>query len=216
MAPKKPCAPPAEPFMHSIYCSRYHRKNREEVNAKTRERMVRLRASDETVPPEVLAARLEARRAATKRYRERNQRKLKMKAREYRAVAAEERREAKYAVLVMPLFLTLDAGFLLARCMPNTTDTSIPQFFVEDPAYNERHIRHRVQLFLGALFIALILREREHHIMILLRSLHRVAHQDGHSIDDFLHRWPDLAAVHTNGENAESWPLAPTDGAHPR
>lgn len=46
-------------------------RNREEINAKTRERMRRLRASDETVSPEILAARLEARRAAAKRYRER-------------------------------------------------------------------------------------------------------------------------------------------------
>ncbi|KAJ7507632.1 hypothetical protein B0H11DRAFT_2218469 [Mycena galericulata] len=95
MAPKKPRAPPAEPLMHGIYCHRYYEKNREEVNHKTRERMRRLRASDVTVPPEVLAARLEARRAAARRYRERHQHRLKMKAREARAEAAEERRRVK-------------------------------------------------------------------------------------------------------------------------
>ncbi|KAJ7466740.1 hypothetical protein B0H11DRAFT_2239616 [Mycena galericulata] len=95
MPPKKPRAPPAEPLMHGIYCHRYYEKNREELNKKTRERMRRLRASDVTVPPEVLAARLEARRAAAKRYRERHQHKLKLKAREARAQAAEERRRAK-------------------------------------------------------------------------------------------------------------------------
>jgi hypothetical protein len=84
--PKKPRNPPAEPLMHSIYCARYLRKcalvafilngadlsyrNREECNQKTRERMARLRASDVTVLPEVLAARLEARRTSAKRYRE--------------------------------------------------------------------------------------------------------------------------------------------------
>ncbi|KAJ7432989.1 hypothetical protein B0H11DRAFT_2248631 [Mycena galericulata] len=112
MPSKKKRAPPAEPLMHGIYCHRYyskwvaascvslplskpHTRNREELNDKTRERMRRLRASDTTVPPEVLAARLEARRAAARRYREKNQWKLKMKAREARAAAAEERRVAK-------------------------------------------------------------------------------------------------------------------------
>ncbi|KAJ7429155.1 hypothetical protein B0H11DRAFT_1945717 [Mycena galericulata] len=95
MPPKKPRAPPAEPLMHGIYCHRYYEKNREEINEKTRDRMRRLRASDVTVPPEVLAARLEARRAAAKRYRQRHQHQLKMKAREARAQAAEERRHAK-------------------------------------------------------------------------------------------------------------------------
>ncbi|KAJ7459118.1 hypothetical protein B0H11DRAFT_2242688 [Mycena galericulata] len=102
MPPRKPRAPPAEPLMHGIYCHRYYTKNREEVNHKTKERMARLRASDVTVAPEALAARLEARRAAAKKYRERrqgcgnrNQWKLKLKARESRAAAAEERRKAK-------------------------------------------------------------------------------------------------------------------------
>ncbi|KAJ7431002.1 hypothetical protein B0H11DRAFT_1942270 [Mycena galericulata] len=80
--------------MHGIYCHRYYMKNREQVNDKTRERMRRLRASDVTVRPEVLVARLEARRAAAKAYREKNQWKLKMKARAARAAAAEERRQA--------------------------------------------------------------------------------------------------------------------------
>ncbi|KAJ7490225.1 hypothetical protein B0H11DRAFT_2229141 [Mycena galericulata] len=91
MAPKKPRATPAEPLMHGIYCHRYYEKNREQVNNKTRERMRRLRASDVTVSPEVLAARLETRRAAARRYRERHQHRLKMKAREARAEAAERK-----------------------------------------------------------------------------------------------------------------------------
>ncbi|KAJ7431295.1 hypothetical protein B0H11DRAFT_1941925 [Mycena galericulata] len=93
--PSKKRAAPAEPLMHGIYCHRYFTKNREELNKKTCERMRRLRASDVTVPPEVLAARLEARRAAARKYRERNQSKLKVKARESRAAAAEERRRVK-------------------------------------------------------------------------------------------------------------------------
>ncbi|KAJ7441811.1 hypothetical protein B0H11DRAFT_1932736 [Mycena galericulata] len=93
--PSKKRAAPAEPLMHGIYCYRYFTKNREELNKKTRERMRWLRASDVTVPPEVLAARLEARQAAARKYRERNQSKLKMKARESRAAAAEERRQVK-------------------------------------------------------------------------------------------------------------------------
>ncbi|KAJ7429238.1 hypothetical protein B0H11DRAFT_2266479 [Mycena galericulata] len=88
-------SPPAEPLMHGIYCHRYYTKNRKEVNEKTRERMRRLRASDNTIPPEVLLARLEARRASARGYRERNQWKLKMKARAARAVAAEERRQKR-------------------------------------------------------------------------------------------------------------------------
>lgn len=51
---------------HDLDC-----RNREEVNDKTRERMRRLRAADKTVPPEVLAARLEVRRTTAKKYRER-------------------------------------------------------------------------------------------------------------------------------------------------
>ncbi|KAJ7446044.1 hypothetical protein B0H11DRAFT_1930384 [Mycena galericulata] len=89
-------SPPAEPLMHGIYCHRYYTKNRKEVNEKTRERMRRLRASDNTIPPEVLLARLEARRASARGYRERNQWKLKMKARAARAVAAEERRQKSF------------------------------------------------------------------------------------------------------------------------
>lgn len=73
-------------FMGSIYSHRYYRKyvarhlpvllsdsprNREERNRKTRERMARLRAQDPTLPPEILAVRLEARREAARKYRER-------------------------------------------------------------------------------------------------------------------------------------------------
>ncbi|KAJ7720210.1 hypothetical protein DFH07DRAFT_784455 [Mycena maculata] len=95
MPSKKPRALPKEPFMHSIYCDRYRRKNREELNSKTREQMVRLWALDVTVSPEILAARLEARREAARKYREKNKHKLKMKARETHAAAAEERHAAK-------------------------------------------------------------------------------------------------------------------------
>ncbi|KAJ6592935.1 hypothetical protein B0H19DRAFT_1055596 [Mycena capillaripes] len=100
MAPKKSRNPPAEPLMHSIYCDRYLRKNREECNRKTRERMARLRASDVMVAPKVLAARLEARRAAAKKYREKcscviETNVLRIKAREARARAANERQAAK-------------------------------------------------------------------------------------------------------------------------
>ncbi|KAJ7502405.1 hypothetical protein B0H11DRAFT_1906988 [Mycena galericulata] len=96
MPSKKKRGSPAEPLMHGIYCHRYYTKNREQVNEKTRERMRRLRASDVTVPPEVLATRLEARRAAARKYRERNQWKLKLKAQESRAAAAEEHRRVNH------------------------------------------------------------------------------------------------------------------------
>ncbi|KAJ7181395.1 hypothetical protein C8R43DRAFT_941240 [Mycena crocata] len=95
MPPKKARAAPAEPLMHGIYCYRYYRKNLEACRGKTRERMARLRATDAFVAPEVLAARLEARRAAAQKYREKNKQKLALKAREARAAAAEQRREAK-------------------------------------------------------------------------------------------------------------------------
>jgi hypothetical protein len=97
MAAPKPAPKPRKPlsyddmlnrqFMGSIYSGRYYRKyaffigipvctqntyfrNREQRNAQTRERMVRLRAKDHTVPPEVLQARLDARRQAAHKYRE--------------------------------------------------------------------------------------------------------------------------------------------------
>jgi hypothetical protein len=75
-------------------------RNRERRNEETRERMARLRAQDATVAPEVLEARLAARREAACKYREkcvlvnptsaspphttRNRRTLKFKAREMR------------------------------------------------------------------------------------------------------------------------------------
>ncbi|KAJ7086808.1 hypothetical protein B0H15DRAFT_950322 [Mycena belliarum] len=95
MPPKKARAPPSDPMMHAIYCYRYYTKNQDDCKRKTRERMARLRASDETVPPEVLAARLEKRRAAARKYREKNKRKLAIKASDARALAAEQRREMK-------------------------------------------------------------------------------------------------------------------------
>ncbi|KAJ7260024.1 hypothetical protein B0H12DRAFT_1069918 [Mycena haematopus] len=70
-------------------------RNRDEVNRKTRERMAWLRALDVTVAPEVLAARLEARRATAKKYREKHQWTLKMKAREARACTAAEQEAAR-------------------------------------------------------------------------------------------------------------------------
>ncbi|KAJ7826541.1 hypothetical protein B0H13DRAFT_2374339 [Mycena leptocephala] len=82
-------------FMGSIYSHRYYRKNRAERNRKTREQMARLRAQDATLPPEMLAARLEARREAARKYRERNRRQIAIKAREARAKAAEERAKAR-------------------------------------------------------------------------------------------------------------------------
>ncbi|KAJ7847100.1 hypothetical protein B0H14DRAFT_2583747 [Mycena olivaceomarginata] len=64
MAAPKPAPKPRKPlsyddtlnrqFMGSIYSGRYYRKNREQRNAQTRERMARLRAKDHTVPPEEL------------------------------------------------------------------------------------------------------------------------------------------------------------------
>ncbi|KAJ7810010.1 hypothetical protein B0H14DRAFT_2607636 [Mycena olivaceomarginata] len=80
MAAPKPAPKPRKPlsyedtlnrqFMGSIYSGRYYRKNREQRNAQTRERMARLRAKDHTVPPEVLQARLDARQEAARKYRE--------------------------------------------------------------------------------------------------------------------------------------------------
>ncbi|KAJ7646086.1 hypothetical protein DFH06DRAFT_1136232 [Mycena polygramma] len=74
-------------FMGAIYSHRYYRKNREQRNTQTRERMARLRRQDSTVPPDVLEARLAARREAARKYREKNKRTLKLKAREQRAAA---------------------------------------------------------------------------------------------------------------------------------
>ncbi|KAJ7893227.1 hypothetical protein B0H13DRAFT_2339815 [Mycena leptocephala] len=66
-------------------------RNRDERNRQTRERMARLRAQDAMVAPDVLAARLAARREAACKYREKNRRKIALKARETRARAAQER-----------------------------------------------------------------------------------------------------------------------------
>ncbi|KAJ6460708.1 hypothetical protein C8R47DRAFT_1226211 [Mycena vitilis] len=44
--------------------------NHEQRNAATRARMARLRAQDATLPPDVLEARLAARREAARKYRE--------------------------------------------------------------------------------------------------------------------------------------------------
>ncbi|KAJ7906655.1 hypothetical protein B0H13DRAFT_2333285 [Mycena leptocephala] len=66
-------------------------RNRDERNRQTRERMARLRAQDAVVAPDVLAARLAARREAARKYREKNRRKIALKARETRARAAQER-----------------------------------------------------------------------------------------------------------------------------
>ncbi|KAJ6509360.1 hypothetical protein C8R47DRAFT_1065614 [Mycena vitilis] len=74
-------------YMGSIYSHRYYRKNREQRNEATRARMARLRAQDKTLPPDVLMARLAARREAARTYREKNRRKLRVKAREMRAEA---------------------------------------------------------------------------------------------------------------------------------
>ncbi|KAJ6457194.1 hypothetical protein C8R47DRAFT_1082120 [Mycena vitilis] len=72
-------------LMGSIYSHRYYRKHREERNRKTRERMARLRAEEASLPPDVLESRLEARRKAACRYREKNRRQIALKARERRA-----------------------------------------------------------------------------------------------------------------------------------
>ncbi|KAJ7081988.1 hypothetical protein C8R43DRAFT_965544 [Mycena crocata] len=77
-------------FVEAIYSARYHRKNREERNRKTRLRMATLRAQDATLPPEQLAAR----RASAKKYREQNKWKIAKKAREARRSAKEERQTA--------------------------------------------------------------------------------------------------------------------------
>ncbi|KAJ7627909.1 hypothetical protein DFH06DRAFT_1141421 [Mycena polygramma] len=55
-------------LMGSIYSHRYYRKHREERNHKTRERMARLRAEEGSLPPDVLAIQLEARREAARRH----------------------------------------------------------------------------------------------------------------------------------------------------
>ncbi|KAJ6479200.1 hypothetical protein C8R47DRAFT_1074642 [Mycena vitilis] len=82
-------------LMGSIYSHRYYRKHREERNQKTRERMARLRAEEGNLPPDVLAIRLEARREAARRYREKNRRQIALKARERRAHAAQTRAQLR-------------------------------------------------------------------------------------------------------------------------
>ncbi|KAJ7098190.1 hypothetical protein B0H15DRAFT_797758 [Mycena belliarum] len=75
--------------------------NREERNAKTRLRMSALRAREATLPQADQEARLEARRASARKYREKNAWRLARKAREARAQARElreaERQEALQA-----------------------------------------------------------------------------------------------------------------------
>ncbi|KAJ7604802.1 hypothetical protein DFH06DRAFT_1349064 [Mycena polygramma] len=82
-------------LMGSIYSHRYYRKNRDERNRQTRERMARLRVKDTTLPPDVLATRVEARREASRKYWEKNRRKIALKAREARAEAARERARSR-------------------------------------------------------------------------------------------------------------------------
>ncbi|KAJ7178514.1 hypothetical protein C8R43DRAFT_942175 [Mycena crocata] len=77
-------------LIEAIYSARYHRKNREERNRKTRLRMAALRAQDATLPPEQLATRLEARRASARKYREQNKWKIAKRAREARRLAKEQ------------------------------------------------------------------------------------------------------------------------------
>ncbi|KAJ7429910.1 hypothetical protein B0H11DRAFT_1943991 [Mycena galericulata] len=85
-------------FMDAIYSSRYHRKNRDERNRKTRERMAALRLREVTLPPQIAAGRLEAKREAARKYRERpkwgrHKFAIARRARERREVAAQKRGE---------------------------------------------------------------------------------------------------------------------------
>ncbi|KAJ7159903.1 hypothetical protein C8R43DRAFT_947983 [Mycena crocata] len=97
--PQEECEARDRRLIEAIYSARYHRKNREERNRKTRLCMAALRAQDTTLPPEQLAARLAARRASAKKYREqqvhrmptRNKWKIAKRAREARRAAKEQR-----------------------------------------------------------------------------------------------------------------------------
>ncbi|KAJ7429400.1 hypothetical protein B0H11DRAFT_2265904 [Mycena galericulata] len=82
-------------FLDAIYSSRYHRKNRDERNKKTRARMAKLRAQEATLPPPALAVRLEARREAARKYRAKNHLKIARGARERRRFLAKERKAAE-------------------------------------------------------------------------------------------------------------------------
>ncbi|KAJ7038473.1 hypothetical protein C8F04DRAFT_1256073 [Mycena alexandri] len=99
--PQPSCPPTREDLenrriMNSIYSGRYNRKHKDERNRQTRERMAHLRAQDAVVSPEELEARLVARREAARKYREKNRRKLALKARQTR-LAAKGAKEHEHA-----------------------------------------------------------------------------------------------------------------------
>ncbi|KAJ7792185.1 hypothetical protein B0H14DRAFT_2624171 [Mycena olivaceomarginata] len=125
MAAPKPAPKPHKPLSYddmlhrqiigSIYSGCYYRKyafflgipvctqntyfrNREQRNTQMGERMARLHAQDHTVLPEVLQARLDARRQAARKYREKNRRLLASKARKTRKQARKlkDDQRAKY------------------------------------------------------------------------------------------------------------------------
>ncbi|KAJ7289818.1 hypothetical protein C8J57DRAFT_1494235 [Mycena rebaudengoi] len=74
-------------YMRRIQSWNYNDKNRAERNRKKRIRMAALRATDKIVPPEVLATRLEARREASRCYREKNPWKMQAQRRKARGAA---------------------------------------------------------------------------------------------------------------------------------
>ncbi|KAJ7077511.1 hypothetical protein B0H15DRAFT_955014 [Mycena belliarum] len=86
-------------FMQRFHSQTYHHRNREEHNAKTRLRMSALRAREATLPQADQDARLEARRASARKYREKNAWHLARKAREARAQAREHREAERRAAL---------------------------------------------------------------------------------------------------------------------
>ncbi|KAJ7429284.1 hypothetical protein B0H11DRAFT_2266312 [Mycena galericulata] len=97
MAAKKPRSPPAEPLMHGIYCHRYYTKNRgggQPQNARADGPAAGIRRPQ--WPPRCSQARLEARRAAAKRYRERSASTLpEAEGAEARAISADARRKER-------------------------------------------------------------------------------------------------------------------------
>ncbi|KAJ7238455.1 hypothetical protein C8J57DRAFT_1528765 [Mycena rebaudengoi] len=74
-------------FMRRIQSWNYNDRNRVERNPKKCVHMAAYRATDKTIPPEVLAARMEACREASRRYREKNAWKLQAQRRQAQGTA---------------------------------------------------------------------------------------------------------------------------------
>ncbi|KAF8176872.1 hypothetical protein K438DRAFT_1978911 [Mycena galopus ATCC 62051] len=95
-----PSCDPSDPksvahYKRWVSSHEYNSRNRVARNAKTRERMAKLRAKQADDPPEVQERRLEAKRVAQKKYRENNRRFLALRARCGRQVKSFRREEPK-------------------------------------------------------------------------------------------------------------------------